>query len=233
MLKSSIKWKECGFPQRELETESTEYEISFPPCDPTLSYRFLFWRGMDCDPLRECSPCGVFIPDGPIVPACGWGKVWNCMALVGSISSRNPKRWKVAYGQISSSIPLRRFDLFSKYIFLNRKHRTRRCRVWNIQSHKNTIICNVFTVFNLKIKLEESDISTFCSFFFYSLQLKIFHSSVCNCLKLFFHMKKFVSLWTLYSSLHNYSTHKYLWGDRQKYTFTRVSQIVNNDAALV
>lgn len=46
---------------------------------------------------------------GPIVPLCPFwcGNVWNCMAadFDGSISSRKPNKWNVAYGQISSSTP--------------------------------------------------------------------------------------------------------------------------------
>jgi len=69
---------------------------------------------MDCDPLRwwMCPfPAIPLGPIGPMVPLCVrscpfWcGNVWNCIALLGSISSRNPSRWNVAYGQISSSIP--------------------------------------------------------------------------------------------------------------------------------
>lgn len=69
---------------------------------------------MDCDPLRwwMCPfPAIPLGPNGPMVPLCvrSWpfwcGNVWNCIALLGSISSRNPSRWNVAYGQISSSIP--------------------------------------------------------------------------------------------------------------------------------
>lgn len=64
---------------------------------------------IDWDPERLWAEALVGCPTGgPIVPEWpfpGWGKVWNCIALLGSISSRNPSRWKVAYGQISSSIP--------------------------------------------------------------------------------------------------------------------------------
>lgn len=69
---------------------------------------------IDCDPERECTWFGtcmaMFEPivpiwPGPVMPF--WcGKVWKFIALVGSISSRNPSRWNVAYGQISSSMPM-------------------------------------------------------------------------------------------------------------------------------
>uniref|UniRef100_A0A1B0DJZ8 Uncharacterized protein n=1 Tax=Phlebotomus papatasi TaxID=29031 RepID=A0A1B0DJZ8_PHLPP len=68
---------------------------------------------IDWDPERECTcPGCCIVPGGPIVPTCPgapwpfWcGKVWKFIALVGSISSRKPSKWNVAYGQISSSIP--------------------------------------------------------------------------------------------------------------------------------
>lgn len=64
---------------------------------------------IDWDPERLWAEALVGCPTGgPIVPECPfpwWGKVWNCIALLGSISSRNPNKWKVAYGQISSSMP--------------------------------------------------------------------------------------------------------------------------------
>lgn len=65
---------------------------------------------MDWDPARECMcpGCGIG-PLGPIVPTiCPFGifgKVWKLRALDGSISSRKPSKWNVAYGQISSSTP--------------------------------------------------------------------------------------------------------------------------------
>lgn len=64
---------------------------------------------IDWDPERLWADALVGWPaGGPIVPECpfpGCGNVWNCIALLGSISSRKPRRWKVAYGQISSSMP--------------------------------------------------------------------------------------------------------------------------------
>lgn len=78
---------------------------------------------MDWDPLRwwicpfPATPLG---PIGPMVPLCVrscpfWcGNVWNCIALLGSISSRNPSRWNVAYGQISSSIPGKADNIMSR-----------------------------------------------------------------------------------------------------------------------
>jgi len=52
-------------------------------------------------------PLLAIVPPGPIVPQCplGCGKVWNGI-FDGSISSRKPSKWNVAYGQMSSpSIP--------------------------------------------------------------------------------------------------------------------------------
>lgn len=52
-------------------------------------------------------PLLVTVPPGPIVPQCplGCGNVWNGI-FEGSISSRKPSKWNVAYGQMSSpSIP--------------------------------------------------------------------------------------------------------------------------------
>jgi len=52
-------------------------------------------------------PLLATVPPGPIVPQCplGCGKVWNGI-FEGSISSRKPSKWNVAYGQMSSpSIP--------------------------------------------------------------------------------------------------------------------------------
>lgn len=67
---------------------------------------------IDCEPDLECIICALDVPV-PIVPVWPgvavpfWcGNVWKFIALVGSISSRKPNKWNVAYGQISSSMPV-------------------------------------------------------------------------------------------------------------------------------
>lgn len=86
----------------------------------TTGYFFCKYT-IDCDPDRECICPGWFGPTGPIVPACPgpvcpfWcGNVWKFIAFVGSISSRKPSKWKVAYGQISSSMPCRNNKVFQE-----------------------------------------------------------------------------------------------------------------------
>lgn len=65
---------------------------------------------IDCDPDRECI-CALdgpvpIVPVWPGVAVPFWcGNVWKFIAFVGSISSRKPSKWNVAYGQISSSMP--------------------------------------------------------------------------------------------------------------------------------
>lgn len=65
---------------------------------------------IDCDPDRECM-CALdgpvpIVPVWPGVAVPFWcGNVWKFIAFVGSISSRKPSKWNVAYGQISSSMP--------------------------------------------------------------------------------------------------------------------------------
>lgn len=71
---------------------------------------------IDCDPDLECICVDGPVPIVPVCPGVAvpfwWGNVWKFIALVGSISSRKPSKWNVAYGQISSSMPV--FFFFSQ-----------------------------------------------------------------------------------------------------------------------